>query len=361
VANKFFFMLAEGSGTSPYGTSPTCDGAPAVSGIGREAAGAVWYRALTNYMVSNANYATARQATLSAAIDLHGAGSPQYASVEAAWNAVGVDATRQLPQAPTVRNPGWLHSVLGEPASVQIEATDAQGGPLTYSAVGLPDGLTLNDQGLITGVPTTEELYRTDFTVTDQDGNAATAYLIWEIDGPPVFDPTTVTPRANRIGDSVFEYFWVDDFDYPITWTVTGLPDGVVHAKPTDSWVTGQATRAGVWTVTVTATDSDNMSSSTTFTWTVETEPVTGPPTELTASRSGADVTVRWNRPVTSNWVTLTGYVVTAEPGGHRVTVDSWSTYSAVLHDLDPQTSYTISVFAVNPGGLSPAATVEVS
>ena len=45
VANHAFFLMAQGS-SSAYGASPTC-GAPAVTGIGNDAAAKVWYRALT--------------------------------------------------------------------------------------------------------------------------------------------------------------------------------------------------------------------------------------------------------------------------------------------------------------------------
>jgi zinc metalloprotease ZmpA len=93
VGNHFFYLLAEGSGAKTIGgvahNSPTCDGS-AVTGIGRDAAGKIWYRALSVYMTSNTSYAGARTATLNAARDLYGAGSSQHAAVAAAWSAVSV-------------------------------------------------------------------------------------------------------------------------------------------------------------------------------------------------------------------------------------------------------------------------------
>ena len=88
VGNHAFFLMAQGSSSS-YGTSPTC-GAPAVTGIGNTAAAAVWYRALTVYMTSGTDYHGARTAMLNAATDLYGAGSTQYAGVNAAWAGAGV-------------------------------------------------------------------------------------------------------------------------------------------------------------------------------------------------------------------------------------------------------------------------------
>ncbi|CAM5508466.1 Periplasmic nitrate reductase [Streptomyces violaceorubidus] len=93
VANHFAYLLAEGSGARTVGgvayDSPTCDGST-VSGIGRDKLGDIWYRALTVYMTSSTDYAGARAATLSAAGDLYGTGSAEYAAVGAAWSAVDV-------------------------------------------------------------------------------------------------------------------------------------------------------------------------------------------------------------------------------------------------------------------------------
>jgi zinc metalloprotease ZmpA len=94
VGNHFFYLLAEGSGAKTLNgvayDSPTCNGAT-VSGIGRDAAAKIWYRALTVYMTSSTDYHGARTATLSAAKDLYGGASTQYDAVAAAWSAVGVD------------------------------------------------------------------------------------------------------------------------------------------------------------------------------------------------------------------------------------------------------------------------------
>ncbi|MEP9384295.1 M4 family metallopeptidase [Nocardioides sp. KR10-350] len=95
VGNHFFYLLTQGSGAKTLNgvsyDSPTCDGST-VTGIGNEAAEQIWYRALTVYMTSSTDYHGARTATLSAAEDLYGADSTEYAAVDAAWAAVGVTA-----------------------------------------------------------------------------------------------------------------------------------------------------------------------------------------------------------------------------------------------------------------------------
>lgn len=97
VANHFYYLLAEGdvvpAGFAQFGVTTgtlVCNGNTAITGIGRDAAQKIWYRALTVYMTSNTDYAGARAATLSAATDLYGAGSAQALAVAAAWDAVSV-------------------------------------------------------------------------------------------------------------------------------------------------------------------------------------------------------------------------------------------------------------------------------
>ncbi|MFI7337972.1 M4 family metallopeptidase [Streptomyces sp. NPDC050085] len=93
VANHFAYLLAEGSGPKVIGgvqhNGTTCNGS-SLTGIGKDKLGAIWYRALTVYMTSSTKYAGARTATLSAAKDLYGAGSAEYAAVAATWSAVSV-------------------------------------------------------------------------------------------------------------------------------------------------------------------------------------------------------------------------------------------------------------------------------
>ena len=89
VGNHFFFLLANGSGSSTYGNSPTCNGST-VAGIGRDKAAAIWFGALNQYMTSTESYAKARLDTVSAATGLYGASSAEVAAVKSAWSAVSV-------------------------------------------------------------------------------------------------------------------------------------------------------------------------------------------------------------------------------------------------------------------------------
>ncbi|MEU9453980.1 M4 family metallopeptidase [Streptomyces sp. NPDC048277] len=95
VSSHAYYLLAEGSGRKTIGAttynSPTYDGST-VTGIGRAKATAIFYRALTRYMVSSTDFHDARVATLKAATDLYGASSVEYRTVDQAWAAVDVTA-----------------------------------------------------------------------------------------------------------------------------------------------------------------------------------------------------------------------------------------------------------------------------
>ncbi len=83
----WFFLLAEGSGNTQYGNSPTCNNST-LKGIGRDKAGKIWYQALASHANANENYAQARTDSIAAANDLFGANSAEGQAVSAAWDAV---------------------------------------------------------------------------------------------------------------------------------------------------------------------------------------------------------------------------------------------------------------------------------
>ncbi|CAM5292174.1 M4 family metallopeptidase [Streptomyces aurantiogriseus] len=213
-ANHFFYLLSEGSGAKTVNgvayDSPTHDGR-AVTGIGIENAAAIWYRALTTYMTSSTNYAGARTATLQAAADLFGAYSPTYLAVADAWAAVNVG--NRIALGVNVAPIGDQTSGVGQAVSLQVDAyTTNTGSALTYEASGLPDGLTLSETGLISGVPTTTGTSDVTVIVTDGTGASVTVDFAWRIAyvyaattrvdipdaGAAVESPITITGRTGN-------------------------------------------------------------------------------------------------------------------------------------------------------------------
>ncbi|MEV0179735.1 M4 family metallopeptidase [Streptomyces sp. NPDC050625] len=185
-ANHMFYLLSEGSGTKVINgvtyNSPTSDGV-AVTGIGRAAALQIWYKALTTYMTSSTNYAGARTAALNAAAALYGTNSTQYAGVGNAFAGINVGSHINPPSSGvTVTNPGSQSATVGTAVSLQIQASSTNSGALTYSASGLPAGLSINSStGLISGTPTTAGSSSTTVTVTDSTGATGTATFGWTV------------------------------------------------------------------------------------------------------------------------------------------------------------------------------------
>ena len=121
----------------------------------------------------------------------------------------------------TVTNPGSQASTVGTAVSKQITATDsASGQTLTYSATGLPAGLSISSSGLITGTPTTAGSSTTSVTARDSTGASGSASFTWTVTtsascpaqsntpsfGPNVniLDPSMSSASIQSTLDSVF-------------------------------------------------------------------------------------------------------------------------------------------------------------
>lgn len=85
IANHAFYLAIEG-GTHRLGGS-----VQGVGGANRGQIERVFYRAFTSFLTPGANFSQARAATIQAARELYGTGSPAETAVTQSWNAVGVN------------------------------------------------------------------------------------------------------------------------------------------------------------------------------------------------------------------------------------------------------------------------------
>jgi endo-1,4-beta-xylanase len=84
----------------------------------------------------------------------------------------------------TVTNPGSQSGTVGTAESVQVHATDSAGAALTYSASGLPAGLSINSStGVISGTPTASGSSSVTVTATDGTGATGSTTFTWSVSG----------------------------------------------------------------------------------------------------------------------------------------------------------------------------------
>ncbi|MEU2713324.1 putative Ig domain-containing protein [Streptomyces sp. NPDC007205] len=82
----------------------------------------------------------------------------------------------------TVTNPGSQSTTTGGSVSLQIHATDSAGAALTYSASGLPTGLSVNSStGLISGTASTAGTYQVTVTAKDSTGASGSTSFTWTV------------------------------------------------------------------------------------------------------------------------------------------------------------------------------------
>jgi hypothetical protein len=136
----------------------------------------------------------------------------------------------------TVTNPGSKSGTVGTATSLQITATDsASGQTLTYSATGLPTGLSINSStGLITGTPSAAGTYSVVAKATDTTAASGTASFSWTISG-------SGSCSGQKLGNAGFE-------SGNVTWSATsGViaqngPSEPARTGTWNAWIDGYGT-----------------------------------------------------------------------------------------------------------------------
>lgn len=173
-------------------------------------------------------------------------------------------------------NPGDQSSASGDSVSLQVTATSS-GGTLTYSASGLPDGLSINSStGLISGTPTTANTTPYTVTLMANDGTYSSSQTFaWTVS---VINLVSPGDQANNDGDNVSLSLAAGYHGGGmLSYSATGLPPGTIDwgDGTTDTGaidggngsftVSGDHTysEAGSYTITVQVTNSSTGASAT--------------------------------------------------------------------------------------------------
>ena len=129
--------------------------------------------------------------------------------------------------------------------------------PYTWSATGLPTGLTMSTGGAISGTPTTAGSYTVTVSVKDSSSPAETAKatLTITVSVTPLAI-TTSAPATATVGTAYSGTVAATGGTSPFTWSATGLPPGLTMS--TGGAISGTPTTAGSYTVTVSVKDSSS-------------------------------------------------------------------------------------------------------
>ncbi|MGO4878609.1 putative Ig domain-containing protein [Pedobacter psychrotolerans] len=130
--------------------------------------------------------------------------------------------------------------------------------PYTYSATGLPLGLTFNPASReITGTPGESGIFSIPVTVTDATGKTATTNYSISILDPLVLPPANLADGTENVAYPVQNIPPATGGVGPYSYVAINLPPGLSF-DPVTRNVTGTPTQAGNYVVSVTVTDSQN-------------------------------------------------------------------------------------------------------
>jgi hypothetical protein len=156
------------------------------------------------------------------------------------------------PDTLSVTSAGNQSTEQGAPVMLQVQATSSDGLPLTFSASGLPPGLSIGSStGLITGTVVTAGSYRVTVTVTDTSGASGPFTFSWTVDAVTV---TSISTQSTGLGaPASLQVQAASSAGLPLTYSANGLPPGLSIGNST-GLISGTPTTVGSYTVSVTAT-----------------------------------------------------------------------------------------------------------
>ncbi|HEY3557739.1 MAG TPA: M4 family metallopeptidase [Kribbella sp.] len=183
--DHWFVLLSIGSGGSP--NVPTCNSST-VTGLGIQKAIKIMYNAML-MKTSSSSYLKYRTWTLTAAKNLYPGSCTEFNTVKAAWDAVSVpaqsgDPTCSTSGGVTVSNPGNKTGTVGTALSPFTLTASGGTAPYTWSATGLPGGVTIGSStGTVSGTPTASGTFNVTATATASAGGSGSTQFTITVSG----------------------------------------------------------------------------------------------------------------------------------------------------------------------------------
>jgi len=150
----------------------------------------------------------------------------------------------------TVTSPGNQSTTVSTSVSLQISASDsASGQTLTYSASGLPTGLSISSSGLISGTPSATGSYNVTVTATDSTNASGSASFTWTINSAGGGGSCTATQELTNPGFESGSSGWTAS-----SGIIDNSSDAPAHSGSYKAWLDGYG-----------STHTDNLSQSVTI------------------------------------------------------------------------------------------------
>lgn len=243
-------------------------------------------------------------------------------------------------------------------------------GGITYSASGLPPGLTLTpSSGYISGTPTTLGRYTVPITATTSTGTT-TATLTVVVANPPTPVLDSSDACAGKTGQAFDGYNITAYGSYPTSFAASGLPAGLT-CNPTTGYISGTPTAAtGVYLATVSAS---NVSGTGTGILTVTINPTSGAPafgsqyspllSKLLTVGQSFGISIAASSAQSYSAANLPPGVTLSSSGGFSGTPTAAGTYTATINATNSVGTASVrTVFnvveATAPPNFAPPATV---
>jgi len=176
------------------------------------------------------------------------------------------------PSDVAIQSVGLPGGVVGSQYSAVLRAS---GGalPFTWSATGLPAGLTISSQGVISGTPSAESNSTVQLTVTDANGVTDSASFSLRVNGSSsaALRVATDSVPTGVVGTTYPSLtFTAENGVAPYTWSASGVPAGLTFSS--GGKLTGTPTSAGQGLITVQVTDAEGVRASARLDWRINSK-----------------------------------------------------------------------------------------